>query len=360
MSTALVPINGQMPAIFQGMKPGADLTGGVVEGFPTISYRGKVWRIRKGGEETNYVDANGDAVQSLEFVLAKANATLAKVFYSAAFEEGSTGKPDCWSADGVKPDANVLAPLCATCVACSNNVWGSRISDTGKKGKLCADRRRVAVVGATDLTTRGADCEKFLLHIPAGSLKGLAEYEKKILNPKGIPYYAVTTRIGFDTTQAHPLLTFKATRFLTEAEAQAILEIRDGDEVARILQESHEFEGAASETASASEGIAGTMPTVLGAAIVAPSSVTAPRPVATRVVPAAAPPTVSVATPVAAPRTAVEAEIMPETPKKRTRKAAPKVEAPVIVVASQQTSTSPAPSAGSVDPFDAMLDAILK
>lgn len=358
MSTALVPIAGAMPAIFQGIKAGGDLTTGVVEGFPTISYRGKVWRIRKGGEETNYVDDKGDAVQSLEFVLAKANASLAKVFYSAAFEEGSTGKPDCWSADGTVPDANVLTPVCKTCVACPNNVWGSRVSDSGKKGKLCADRRRLAVVGATDLTTRGADCEKFLLHIPAGSLKSLAEYEKKVLTPKGILYYAVVTRVGFDNTQAHPLLTFKAVRFLNEAEAHAILAVRDSDEVARILQESHEFDGAAHEAASASEGIAGTMSTALAGSQTASEGIAAPRSTATQVAPAAAPPVASVATPVAAPRTAVEAEIMPETPKRKTRKPAA---APVTIVANQAATPSPAPtSAGPADPFDEMLDAILK
>ena len=27
-----------------------DLSGGVQSGFPVISYRGKVWRIRKGGD----------------------------------------------------------------------------------------------------------------------------------------------------------------------------------------------------------------------------------------------------------------------------------------------------------------------
>ena len=153
MSTATSPDRtAQRRRIFQGRRRrGGDLTHGRVEGFPTISYRGKVWRIRKGGEETNYVDANGDAVQSLEFVLAKANPILAKVFYTATFEEGSTGKPDCWRADGIKPDANVLEPVCKTCAACPNNEWGSRISDTGKKGKKCADRRRVAVVGPTDL-----------------------------------------------------------------------------------------------------------------------------------------------------------------------------------------------------------------
>ena len=365
MSTAVVAITGAMPAIFQGQKPAGDLTTGVVEGFPTISYRGKVWRIRKAGEETNYVDDKGDAVQSLEFVLAKANPSLAKVYYSAAFEEGSTGKPDCWSADGTKPDANVLQPVSATCAACPNNVWGSRISDTGKKGKLCADRRRLAVVGPADLAKRGVDCDKFLLHIPAGSLKGLAEYEKKVLTPKGIPYFAVVTRIGFDTTQAHPLLTFKATRFLTEDEAKAILEIRGGDDVKRILQESHEFDGAAAEAAPASEGIAGTMPAVIGNTSVPPlTGVAAPQQVATQVAPAAAPTPASPASPTAAPRTAVEAEMLPVEKPKRTRKTGAgqipgSSPAPVVAVQS-----APAPAITSapepVDAFDAMLDAILK
>jgi hypothetical protein len=359
-----------LPAALSDLFKGAanesigDLTQGVMAGFPTISYRGKVWRIRKGGEETNYVDANGDAVQSLEFVLAKANPVFAKVYYKAAFEEGATGKPDCWSADGLKPDANVLEPVCKTCAACPNNSWGSRISETGKKGKLCADRRRVAVVGPQDLADNGTECQKFLLHIPAGSLKGLSEYAEKVLKPKGIPYYAVVTRVGFDTTQAHPVLTFKATRYLTEVEARAILEIRESDDVARILQESHEFEGAASETAAAVEGIAGTMPGVLATSPTDVSAMTtgvaAPRPAATQVAPAAAPTPVQVVTPAAAPRTAVEAEIMPEKPK-RTRKAAAKPADPAPVAV--QPVVTPPPVAASKPPasddFESMLDSIL-
>ncbi len=359
MSKELVPIAGAMPAIFQGGQQSiGDLTQGVMAGFPTISYRGKVWRIRKSGEETNYVDANGDAVQSLEFVLVKANPIFSKVFYKAVFEEGSTGKPDCWSADGIEPDANVLEPVCKTCAACPNNAWGSRVSDTGKKGKKCADRRRVAVVGPADLAARGIDCEKFLLHIPAGSLKGLSEFAEKVLKPKGIPYYAVVTRIGFDATQAHPSLTFKAPRFLTESEARDVLEIRDSDEVARILQESHEFDGAASEATPGSEGIAGTMPAALAGVSASAQDVAVPRQAATQVAPAAAPTVTTPVTPAAAPRTAVEAEIMPDKPK-RTRKAAPAAPATVTAVQSPAPPAAP-PAAGPVDEFDAMLDAILK
>jgi hypothetical protein len=356
---------GQLPAAMADLFAGqakaaaADLTTGVMAGFPTISYRGKVWRIRKGGEEQNYVDANGDAVQSLELVLVKATPTLAKVFYKAAFEEGSTGKPDCWSADGIKPDANVQEPVCATCAACPNNVWGSRISEQGKKGKLCADRRRMAVVGPQDLAANGADCEKLLLHAPAGSLKGLKEYAEKVLQPKGVPYYAVVTRVGFDVTQAHPQLTFRATRFLTESEARAILEIRDGDEVARILQESHEFDGTADAAAQEGEGIAGTMPAAMSGKVSSDLSagVAAPQQAATRVAPAAAPTSPTQASPPAARQTAVEAELMPEAKPKKTRKAGATAPAEPVTVAQSTPAATPPPAAAT--DFDAMLDSIL-
>ncbi len=367
MSTNLVKSDlGQLPAamadLFAGQAKAAasDLTTGVMAGFPTISYRGKVWRIRKGGEEQNYVDANGDAVQSLELILVKATPTLAKVFYAKAFEEGATGKPDCWSADGVKPDANVEAPVCKSCAACPNNVWGSRISESGKKGKLCADRRRMAVVGPSDLNKNGVECEKLLLHAPAGSLKGLKEYAEKVLQPKGVPYYAVVTRIGFDVKEAHPLLTFRATRFLTEDEARAILEIRDGDEVARILQESHEFDGTADEAAPGTEGIAGTMPAAMSGATSKQdltSGVAAPQQAATRVAPAAAPTPEPAANPPAARQTAVEAELMPEKPK-RTRKPGAAAPAPAPVTVTQSTPPPASTSAGA-DDFDKMLDSIL-
>ena len=359
---------GQVPAALAGMFAGqakaaaTDLTTGVMAGFPTISYRGKVWRIRKGGEEQNYVDANGDAVQSLELILVKATPTLAKVYYKAAFEEGSTTKPDCWSADGIKPDANVSEPACASCAACPNNIWGSRVSEQGKKGKLCADRRRMAVVGPADLANNGVDCEKLWLHAPAGSLKGLKEYAEKVLAPKGIPYYAVVTRIGFDVAQAHPQLTFRAMRFLTEDEARAILEIRDGDEVARILQESHEFDGSADAAAPGEEGIAGTMPSTMtgkAAASDLSAGVAAPAKAATQVAPAAAPTPAPAASPPAARQTAVEAELMPDKPK-RTRKAG-QAAAPAEPVTVTQSAPAPAghPPAAAATDFDAMLDSIL-
>ncbi len=45
-------------------------------------------------------------------------------------------------------------------------------------------------------------------------------------------------RIGFDTDVAYPKMKFKPTRFLSEDEATAILQLRDSEDVRRILAES--------------------------------------------------------------------------------------------------------------------------
>ena len=49
-------------------------------------------------------------------------------------------------------------------------------------------------------------------------------------------------KIGFDTDVAYPKLTFKGQRFLTEVEIGAVVELRDGEETRRILNESLENE----------------------------------------------------------------------------------------------------------------------
>ena len=343
-----------------------DLTGGVVAGFPTISYRGKVWRIRKGGEETNYLNEEGEAVQSLDVVLVKAHNKPSKIFYDKAFEEGSVEAPRCWSANGDTPDIGVVNPIAANCAACPNNIWGSKINkDTGKKGRACADARRIAVVSMAELEEKGTEATKCLLRIPPASLVPLKEYAEKVLKPKGIPYFALVTRLGFDTEKAHPQITFKPKRFLTEDEARAILTIQASEEVKSMLAESTEFVGAAAAAATDDEPIQGVMPASMQAAAAtaaplvtpAPATVTAPPAAAT---PAATPPRAS----------AAEAEMFPETPaeppKKRgrpagsTNKASPTAAAPAVA----PVAAAPAAPSANSEPeapsdFDDMLNKLL-
>jgi hypothetical protein len=243
----LVPIKGNMPAVMAKALKGnvkeavEDLSGGIVSGFPLISFRGKTWRVRKGGEESNYVDADGDAVQSIEVVILRANPRPSKLYYDKAYVEGDATPPKCWSADGIKPDKGVPEPQSKTCQSCPHNEWGSKITPQGTKTRACSDSRRLAVAFLHEIEEKGEDAHKLLLRVPAASLNPLKDYAEKVLAPKGALYFAVVTKIGFDVNAQFPKLTFKALRFLTDEEAEIVVKLREDEEVHRILAESIEL-----------------------------------------------------------------------------------------------------------------------
>lgn len=266
MSNDLIAVNPQLPAIFQGADAAGafdDFTQGIVAGFPVISYRGRTWRVKKGGEEQVYLNEDGEAMQSIEVVLLKSNPHLGKIYYKKKYEEGDNQPPYCWSADGVKPDAAVQDPQSKTCAACPHNVWGSRITDNGKKTKACQDHRRMAVVFRHDVeaaaTNPKHEVPVLLLRVPPASLVGLKDFIEKVLKPKGVLPFAVFVRVGFDTSVSHPQLTFKGVQFLNQAQGEIVVKLRDSDETRRILSEAeYSSEGTpeAGEAADAASGAA--------------------------------------------------------------------------------------------------------
>src|SRR5678816_3350394 len=109
MTTAMIKANPQLPAAIARLAALAtpetfqELSGGVTSGFPILSYKGKVWRIRKSGEETMHVDTDGNALPTIDVVLVQANPMPSKIFYAKQYEEGANDTPDCFSNDGIKP-----------------------------------------------------------------------------------------------------------------------------------------------------------------------------------------------------------------------------------------------------------------
>ncbi len=348
-----------------------EFSGGVTSGFPIISYRGRTWRVRKGGEEQVYLNDQDEAIQSIEVVMIKSNPMPSKVFYEDKYTEGDSGAPRCWSANGVKPDAGVINPISSVCQSCPNNVWGSKITESGTKTRACSDVRRVAVAFMHQLEShaRGeiklGDIDVLLLRIPPASLNPLKDYVEKVLKPKGIPPYVLITRVGFDTEVAYPKLTFKGTRFLSEDEANASVALRESEDTRRILNEALENVGeettsgqgeaakanaqATAETASRASSPAPLQPVeeeLFSEAVddIAP----APEPVRAA----------SVETDAVATEEAVIDEIAPPPPaekaasKKKTAKKAAEKPSP-----SNPAEPSTTPPGG--DDFDAMLSAIL-
>jgi hypothetical protein len=236
MSTNIVPFDsGKVPAsilsIF-GDPSTNDIVGnrGGGGGFPVISIKGKVFHITRGGEKTLITKpGEDDPAASIEVVLVRANPNNSKVYYANGYQEGSDAKPACYSNNGGKPEADSQEPQAKTCATCQHNQWGSRITESGKKGKACTDSCRIAVA------TVDTPNDPMLVRVPAASLKALTEYGK-IVAARGVRPEACVTRIGFDYSVAHPALTFKPVGLIGDADTlQEIKDVRDGELVAQIV-----------------------------------------------------------------------------------------------------------------------------
>ncbi len=254
-------VNPKLPAVFQGATKDdyQEYSSGVTAGFPVISYRGRTWRVKKGGEEQVYLNDEQEAVQSIEIVMIRSHPQLAKIYYKKDYEEGDTSQPDCWSADGIKPDSAVLEPVSKACGPCPMNVWGSKITKQGKKTRACSDVRRMAVAFMHEVEKKAADPDfeltTLLLRVPPASLNPLKDYIEKVLQPKGVPPYALATKVGFDTEVSYPKLTFKGVQFLNEEQGQVVVALRESDDVKRILSETeYSSEGTTDEDEAAELG----------------------------------------------------------------------------------------------------------
>ncbi len=242
---AIVPANfGKVSTRFATVKPENDLAAGVQAGFGLIGYKGKVWSIRYRGEDQQLLRDDGDGPRnSIEVVILKGAGYISKIWYEMGYVEGSTAAPDCFSPNGIVPDPASTKRQSNACATCPQNVWGSKISDAGKKGKACGDSKRLAVVPLADIPneTYGGP---LLLRVPAASLQDLATFGNKMQN-LGYPYYAIATRISFDSNEAYPKFQFNAIRPLTDEEADQVLAMQGMAEVARVLAEGTEHSSAA-------------------------------------------------------------------------------------------------------------------
>lgn len=220
---------GQLPAHLAAFQTAAnnDLTTGVSQGFPILSYKGKVWHLVTGDDRELIANEDNEPLPSVELVIIKANPHISKTYYPNGFEEGSSERPICYSADSVAPAPDSAEPQAKKCAICPHNQFGSKITENGARGKACSDFRRLAVAPSGDLES------PMLLRVPAASLKELLAYGQG-LNKKGYPYQALVTKVGFDHTVAFPKLTFKALRWLDADEAATVAAMMDDDLVQTI------------------------------------------------------------------------------------------------------------------------------
>jgi len=231
----LVPSNIQIPAhltarvgapsaLAQSMTGGISSGGG--ESFPRISIKSSRFRIVEGDTET-LIDQT-----YLDVVVVGANPRLSKAWYAKAWsKDADPTAPDCFSLDGIGPDASAESPQNDLCATCPQNAWGSKVTDSGQQVKACSDKKRLAIVAADDPSG-----PVYLLEVTPAALKNLNQYQKE-LAVRGIPAEIVKTRISFDPDASFPKLMFKFSGFI-EAETQQVVDKLFGtDEVKAIIGE---------------------------------------------------------------------------------------------------------------------------
>ena len=83
--------------------------------IPRISIRAGRYRLNEDGVETT-------VGVTLDTIIVGANPRVSKVFYGKAFDATATDvRPDCWSNDGLKPDAMIEKPVHTSCQDCPHN-----------------------------------------------------------------------------------------------------------------------------------------------------------------------------------------------------------------------------------------------
>lgn len=222
----------KLPAHLKALQPEGteDWGSGQVAGFPVLSLKGKVFHIVRGDEKELITrpDDPDEAASSVHLVILKTHKGVARTYYAEAYEEGYNESPDCYSNDGIAPAPDAKDPQAKKCAVCPHSQWGSRITDSGSKGKACSEVKRLAVAEP------GNEDDPMLLRVPPTSLKNWDGY-LRTLGKRGVTPPMVVTKVGFDASVAHQLLTFKPVGFVDAESAERIADMQDNEIVEAII-----------------------------------------------------------------------------------------------------------------------------
>lgn len=177
-----------------------------------ISVRGGVFRLMVGNKE---VAKNEN--RAMNVVIVNGSPKIGRTFYAGAYDASNPASPDCWSADGEKPDASIEAPQHSNCQDCPQNIKGSGQGDS----RACRYKQRLAVLLADDI-----DGDVYGLELAATSLFGNSKDVNKMPFQQYAKYVGsqnknintLVTEMRLDSDSATPKLVFKPVRFLTREE----------------------------------------------------------------------------------------------------------------------------------------------
>lgn len=205
-------------------------------GMKRISIRGSVFRMLVNGEEI----AKNES-RAMNIVIVNGTKYVARKFYEGAYTPGESTPPDCWSNDGITPDASIESPQHANCEGCPQNIKGSGSGES----RACRFEKRLAVVLADDI--KGS---VYQLILPSKSYFGKGDIDHmpfeqyaKYISSQGYNINMMVTEMKFDSNSESPKLVFKPIGFLNKEQW----------EVAKTQGQTPEAKNAVIQTASQSD-----------------------------------------------------------------------------------------------------------
>ncbi len=202
-------------------------------GIKRIVPKNGIFRKMVGGEEMGKV--KGD----LEVVIVSASPKVGRIFYIKPWTPDSEpSAPDCFSNDGVAPDAGSVSPQASRCDTCGQNIKGSGQGTS----KACRYSRRIAVNLVEDFGT-SLEGEVYQLNLASKSLFGdgtadnthtFENYTKYLANNGKSLDYVVTT-LSFNENNDNQSILFTPARFINKDQYAVTSEVAKKPEVQKMV-----------------------------------------------------------------------------------------------------------------------------
>ena len=187
-----------------------------------LTFEGKVWQINLAGKKTKLLKADEDGemqpVQIFTGIILDYTKQRGREYFKGAYDPKKPAVPDCWSEDGVTPEAAATNKQSSACASCPMAKKNSHVGSDGKGTVACSQFRKIALIPATKI----GEFPPLRLRIKITSDWDGNNAEKNaatgwyafqqyldLLVSKGVSHTALLpTKIKFDTSVAYPKLLF--------------------------------------------------------------------------------------------------------------------------------------------------------
>lgn len=202
-------------------------------GAKRIVPKNGIFRKMVGGEEMGKVKG------AINVVIVNASPKVGRIFYAKAWSPDSEPTaPDCFSNDGMAPDAGAANPQASSCNDCPQNIKGSGMGNS----KACRYSRRIAVALEEDFGT-ALEGSVYQMNLASKSLFGdsvgdkthtFENYSKYLAN-NGKSIDHVVTQVSFNEENDNQSVLFTATRFINKGEYAVTSKIASNSDVQKLV-----------------------------------------------------------------------------------------------------------------------------